>query len=150
MYCHHLFHHLKIYIVVKIIKARMFRIIVIVAIFAAVPWAMHYNLNYDLYGTIDRPAPPIFIQIVTVDVGVFNNTLKANAAKYSVQFSGVKIFVLPLIAEQITMQEFDIRIIKNDGTLHAFVSSTQTREAIKHCKDFLDEIAQENENLKIH
>lgn len=140
----------KIYIVVKIVNARIFEIIALVAIIAAVPWALQYNLNYDRYGVIDRPAPPIFIQIVTVDAGVFNNTLKANAANYSAQFDGVRIFVLPLTAEQIGTQEFDIRIIKDAGVLHAFVSPSQTKEAIKCCKEFLDKIAQENENLKIH
>lgn len=127
--------------VLKIIAAMLF--------FAAVPWAIHYNLNYDRYGAIDRPAPPVFIQIVTVDAGSFNNTLKANAAAYSARNS-IRIFVLPMTYEQIGTQEFDIRIIKDSNVLHAFVSQAQTKEALEHCKEFLNKITQENANLKIH
>jgi len=122
----------------------------IIFFLVSVPWAIHYNLNYDRYETITRPAPPVFIQIVTVDAGAFNNTLKTSAAKYSDRNYGVRIFVLPMTQEQIGTQEFDIRIIKDGDTLHAFISPIQTKEALKHCKEFLDKIAQETTNLKIH
>jgi len=134
-------------------KVKIFRIAKItgVALFLAlVPWAIYYNLSFDRYGTIDRPTPPTFIQIVTVDVGGFNNTLKTNAAKYSSQFDDVRIFVLPMTNEQVGTQEFDIRIIRDGDVLHAFISPTQTKVATQHCKDFLDKIAQEHTNLKIH
>ena len=114
------------------------KIVAVVLFLAAVPWAMHYNLNYDRYGTIDRPAPPVFIQVVTVDAGVFNNTLKAKAAEYSNRNNGVRIFVLPMTAEQVGLQEFDIRIIRDGGVLYTFISPTQTKEALEHCKKFLE------------
>jgi len=106
----------------------------------AVPWAMWYNLNYDRYGTIDRPSPPVFIQVVTVDAGVFNNTLKAKAAEYANRNHGVRIFVLPMTQEQIGLQNFDIRIIKDGETLYAFISPAQTKEALNHCNKFLEGI----------
>jgi len=135
----------NIKIVVKILK------ITAVALFlVSVPWALWYNLNYDRYGRLDRPAPPVFIQIVTVDAGSFNNTLKSRAAEYANRNYGVRIFVLPMTAEQISTQDFDIRIIREGSTVHAFISPTQTREAIQHCKDFLHKIAQESETLKIN
>jgi len=117
----------------KIVKATA-----VVLFLATVPWAMWYNLNYDRYGTIDRPAPPVFIQVVTVDAGVFNNTLKSKAAEYANRNHGVRIFVLPMSAEQVTLYDFDIRIIRDGGVLYSFISPTQTKEAIKHCEKFLE------------
>lgn len=129
---------------------RILKIAAAVCFLAAVPWAIHYNLHYDRYGVIDRPAPPVFIQIVTVDAGMLNNTLKSKGAEYSNRNQGVRIFVLPMTQEQISAQEFDIRIIKDGDTFHAFISPAQTKEAIKHCREFLNRISQETANLKIH
>ena len=129
---------------------KVLKIITLVIFLASVPWAMWYNLNFDRYGIIDRPAPPVFIQVVTVDVGVFNNTLKTHAAAYSNRNHGVRNFVLPLNAEQIGLQEFDIRIIKDDGVFYAFISPTQTKEAGEHCRKFLEKLEQDNPNFKIH
>ena len=131
--------------VMKIVKP-----IALLLFLAAVPWAMWYNLTYDRYGVANRPAPPVFIQIVTVDAGVFNNTLKSKAAEYARRNYGVRIFVLPMTVEQIGVQEFDIRIIRDSGTIHAFVSLAQTKEAIEHCHKFLEGIAQESETFKIN
>ena len=117
---------------------KVIKIIVAVLFLVAVPWAMWYNINYDRYGTIDRPAPPVFIQVVTVDVGVFNNTLKSKAAEYANRNHGVRIFVLPLNQEQVGLQDFDIRIIRDDGVVYAFISHTQTKEALAHCRKFLE------------
>jgi len=122
----------------KFIKIKVVKIVALIVLLAAVPWAMWYNLNYDRYGVIDRPAPPVFIQVVTVDAGVFNNTLKAQAATYSNRNHGVRIFVLPMTAEQVGLQDFDIRIIRDNNVLYAFISPTQTKEAIEHCKKFLE------------
>jgi len=129
----------------KIAKA-----IAAVIFLAAVPWAMHYNLNYDRYGVIDRPTPPVFIQIVTVDAGVFNNTLKTKAAEYANRNHGVRIFVLPMTAEQVGSQQFDIRIIRDGSNIHAFISQTQTAHAIEHCDKFMHKIAQEADTFQIH
>ena len=129
----------------KIIKT-----IAITLFLLAVPWAIHYNLNYDRYGTIDRPSPPVFIQIVTVDAGSFNNTLKAKAAEYANRNHGVRIFVLPMTQEQIGTQEFDVRIIRDGGEVYAFIAPAQTKEALEHCEKFLSKIAQESERLKIN
>jgi hypothetical protein len=129
---------------------RILKIVTVVFFLASVPWAINYNLGYDRYGTIDRPAPPVQIQIVTVNAGSFNNTLKTRAAGYANKNSGVRIFVLAMTAEQVGAQEFDIRIIKDGGTFHAFVSTAQTNQAIGHCEKFLENLAQENETLKIH
>jgi hypothetical protein len=117
----------------KILKA-----VALVVLLAAVPWAMYYNLNFDRYGVIDRPAPPVFIQIVTLDAGVFNNTLKARAADYASRNHGVRIFVLPMSAEQVSLYDFNIRIIRDGGVNYAFISPTQTKEALEHCKKFLE------------
>ena len=122
----------------------------VVAFLAAVPWAISYNLSYDRYGAIDRPAPPVFIRVATVGAGSLNNTLKAKAAEYSNRNGGVRIFVLALTQEQIGAQEFDIRIVRDGDEVHAFVSPVQVKEAIQHCEKFLEKIAQENENVKIH
>jgi len=126
---------------------RILKIAVAVVFLSAVPWAMWYNINYDRYGTIDRPAPPVFIQVVTVEAGIFNNTLKAKAAEYANRNHGVRIFVLPMTAEQIGLQDFDIRIIRDDDTFYAFISPTQTKEAIIHCEKFLEDI--DGPSLKI-
>jgi len=111
---------------------------------------MWYNLNYDRYGVIDRPAPPVFIQVVTVDAGIFNNTLKSKAAEYANRNHGVRIFVLPMTQEQVGLQDFDIRVIRDGNMIYAFISQAQTRESIEHCRKFLDKIAQEQEHFKIH
>lgn len=129
---------------------KLVKIFSMIIFLAAVPWAMHYNLNYDRYGTIDRPTPPVFIQIVTVNAGVFNNTLKAKAAEYASRNHGVRIFVLPLTAEQVGAQEFDVRIIRDGLSVHAFISQAQTPHAVEHCQNFLHKIAQENETFQIN
>jgi len=126
------------------------KIVAVLLFLASVPWAISYNLSYDKYGSIDRPDPPVFIQIVTVNAGSLNNTLKTKAAEYAKTNGGVRIFVLALTPEQVGAQEFDIRIIKDDNLFHAFVSSVQTKEAKQHCKNFLEKLAQENNTLKIH
>ena len=123
--------------------------IALIALVACLPWAIYYNLNYDRYGVINRPAPPVFIQIVTVDAGVVNNTLKLRAAEYARRNFGVRVFVLPMTQDQIGTQEFDIRIIRDGDTLHAFISPLQTKESIEHCHDFLNGIVQETVNVKI-
>jgi len=127
--------------IIKIIAAALF--------LAAVPWAMWYNLNYDRYGTIDRPAPPVFIQVVTVDAGVFNNTLKSKAAEYANRNHGVRLFVLPMNAEQITLYDFDIRIIRDGGELYAFISPTQTKEAAGHCQRFLEYLLNSGTSINV-
>jgi len=123
---------------------------VLLFLFVAVPWALWYNLTYDRYGSIDRPAPPVFIQIVTVDAGSINNTLKAKAAEYIRKHDMVRIFVLPMSQEQIGTQEFDIRIIRDGNILHAFISLAQVKEAVEHCRGFLAKVAQEIEGFVIN
>ena len=70
---------------------KVIKTFVAVLFLLSVPWALWYNLTYDRYGSIDRPSPPVFIQIVTVDAGVFNNTLKTKAAEYATRNHGVRI-----------------------------------------------------------
>ena len=129
---------------------KLIKIAAIVLFLASVPWAIDYNLRYDRFGALDRPNPPVLIQIVTVDAGLLNNTLKQKGAEYVRRNMGVRIFVLPMTLEQIGTQEFDVRIIKDNGNFHCFISPAQTKYALEICQEFLGEIVQENENFKIH
>jgi hypothetical protein len=131
------------------IGMKTLKIVACVVFACLVPWALYYNLNYDRFGVIDRSAPPVFIQVVTVDAGVVNNSLKSSAASYAQRNSATRIFVLPMTVEQIGTQEFAIRIIRDGNTLHCFVSPAQTKEALEHCQKFLQLITQELEGFQI-
>ena len=133
------------YILLMKLFRRIILVITVTVFLAAVPFAMWYNLNYDKYGSIDNPARPVFIQVCTVDTQAYNNTLRQKAAEYSNTNKTVRIFVLSLSPEQISGHEYDIKIINDDNTLHAFISPAQTEEAIRHCEKFLNNIQTQTE-----
>lgn len=106
----------------------------------SIPFAMHYNLNYDKYGTVYRDTDSVFIRLITVNAAQYNTSIRLQAAKYH---RNVKIFVLPLVAE--LEYDWDIKIIPDDDTLHAFISKSQSSTAIRHCENFLVKLQAETE-----
>ena len=125
--------------------ANIIKVTVVVVFVALVPFAMWYNLSYDKYGTIESPTQPVFIQVCTVNTHLYNNTLRFKAVEYANENRAVKIFVLPLSIEQIVGHEYDIKIIYEDETLYAFISSNQDNTAIRHCEKFLNKVRTETE-----
>jgi|GEM_PF-4655050 len=116
----------------------------------AVPLAMWYNLGYDRYGTIDRPTDSVFIQICTVHFGRYNNSWRQKAAEYCNKNKYVKIFILSFeneeaLSSQVNPDIYDIKIIYEDGTFYAFISSLQTPNEISHCESFLVKVRTETE-----
>ena len=124
---------------------RIFKTVIAVVFLALVPPAMWYNLNYNKYGAIDRDIEPVFIQVCTVNAQQYNNTLRQKSAEYANSNRSVKVFVLPLSQEQIAAYEYDIKIINDSETLHAFISPSQSSTAIRHCKNFLNKVKTETE-----
>lgn len=120
-------------------------ILVVVLFFLSVPFAMVYNINYDRYGGINATAPTIFIQISMIDTPTHNNTFRIRASEYMAKHKNVKIFIIVLSAEQSNPMRHDIKIVRDDTTLHAFISNNQTNSAIQHSNDFLDFVAEQNQ-----
>ena len=125
--------------------------VVIMLFFISVPFAMLHNLNYDRYGKIHSTPPTIFIQICMIDTPTHNHTFRIRASEYMAKHNNIKIFIIALSTELVTPMNHDIRIVRDDTTLHAFISGEQTTNAIRHSNDFLTFVATQSEiTIKIH